>query len=173
MADLEPGRVIMGEEIMTREGGELLAAYVEEQVPAGLPAAEAIAFLRAQGAFISVSHPFDRGRGWPPAALAAITPLVDAVEGFNARCLRAAWNDEAHAYARAHGLLETVGSDAHHPNELGRATLLLPEFHDAASLKAALTQAEPRLRLSSPLVHLYSRWAVWVKALRGERRRYA
>ncbi len=55
---IDPQRVIVGEEIMTQQG-ELLAAYVQEEVPKGLPALEAIAALRDQGAFISVSHPFD------------------------------------------------------------------------------------------------------------------
>ena len=59
---LDPERVIVGEEIMTQKG-ELLAAFVTEEIPKGLPAPEAIARLREQGAFISVSHPFDaRGR---------------------------------------------------------------------------------------------------------------
>jgi hypothetical protein len=39
----------------------------------------------------------------------------------------------------------------------------LPDFHDAASLKAALAQAEFNVRLSSPWVHFTSRYAVWYK----------
>ncbi len=61
---LDPERIIVGEEILTQRG-ELLAAFVSEEVPAMLDPQEAIQRLRQQGAFISVSHPFDRARsGW-------------------------------------------------------------------------------------------------------------
>jgi predicted metal-dependent phosphoesterase TrpH len=161
---LDPERVIVGEEIMTQDG-ELLAAYVREGIPPGLPAEEAIRRLRDQGAFISVSHPFDRMRSghWEPANLLAIAPLVDAVETFNARCLWPGYNAQAQAFAELQDLPGTVGSDAHAVFEVGKATLLLPYFEDAASLKAALPQGEPRCSLSAPWVHLASRYAAWMK----------
>lgn len=161
---LDPQRVIVGEEIMTQDG-ELLAAYVREGVPPGLPAGEAIRRLRDQGAFISVSHPFDRMRSghWDPANLLAIAPLVDAIETFNARCLWPGYNTEAQTFAEKHGLPGTVGSDAHAIFEVGKATLLLPLFEDAESLKAALLSGEARSSLSAPWVHLASRYAAWVK----------
>jgi hypothetical protein len=49
--------------------------------------------------------------------------------------------------------------------ELGRASLLLPAFHDVQSLKAALRRARVETRMSSPLVHLTSRLAVWAKKI--------
>src|SRR5271157_202978 len=62
---LAPERVIVGEEIMTTRG-EILAAFVTEEIPAGLSPQETIQRLRDQNAFISVSHPFDefRSGGW-------------------------------------------------------------------------------------------------------------
>ena len=81
---LDPDRVIVGEEIKTTKG-ELLAVYVTEEVPAGLSPVETISLLRSQGAFISVSHPFDLGRSghWDVDDLLEITPLIDAIEIFN------------------------------------------------------------------------------------------
>ena len=162
--ELDPQRVIVGEEILT-QAGELLAAFVQEEVPAGLPPLEAIHCLRQQGAFIGVSHPFDlmRKGHWTLAELMEITPLVDAIEIFNARCFLPIYNAQAQAYAEKYGLLGTVGSDAHAIFELGRATQCLPDFSDATSLKAALPQAEVEVRPSSPWVHFASRWAVWMK----------
>jgi hypothetical protein len=161
---LDPQRLIVGEEIMTLEG-ELLAAYVSQEVPSGLPAEEAIAQLRRQNAFISVSHPFDvtRSGHWDLPDLLRILPLVDAIEIFNARCLLKEYNTQAQAFAREHNLPGTVGSDAHAAFELGRATLLLPDFQDAESLKAALPQAQAITRLSSPWVHFASVYAKWRK----------
>lgn len=164
--ELDPELVIIGEEIMTRSG-EILAAFVTEEIPAGLSAEETIERLRAQGAFISVSHPFDllRKGHWKLAELQKITPWVDAIETFNARCVSNLYNQQAQAYALEHQLAGTAGSDAHTTFELGQATLLLPHFDGAESLRTALRSAQPQLKLSSPLIHLSSRWAVWRKKM--------
>jgi predicted metal-dependent phosphoesterase TrpH len=164
--ELDPERVIVGEEIMTT-AGELLAAYVVEEIPKGLEPLEAIARLREQGAFISVSHPFDRFRSgsWDPTDLMLIMPLVDAIETFNARCLLPSFNRQAYEFARRHALPGTMGSDAHAAFEVGQAALVLPEFHDAESLRAVIAQGRKRGRLSAPWVHFTSRWAKIVKRM--------
>jgi hypothetical protein len=166
---LDPQRVIIGEEILTT-GGELLAAFVKESIPPGLAPLEAIERLREQGAFISVSHPFDslRKGAWELATLLEITPLVDAIEIFNSRCFTSAANNQAQEFARQHQLLGTAGSDAHTAFELGRALMVLPDFQDVPGLKEALKQAKIQARLSSPWVHMSSRYAVWAKQRRGE-----
>lgn len=162
---LDPELVIIGEEILTTKG-ELLAAFVKEEIPALLTPLETIRRLRAQGAFISVSHPFDRRRGWELDDLLAIIPLIDAVEVFNARCFSEIYNQRASDFAREHNLLATVGSDAHTTRELGRAVSVLEkDFHNAETLKSALENAGARTRLSSPLIRFSSRWAVTVKKL--------
>lgn len=168
--ELDPVRVIIGEEIMTRHG-ELLAAYVKEYVPPGLSPLETIERLREQGAFISVSHPFDRLRKghWEVPQLLRIIPLIDAIEVFNARCLWPSYNREAIDFAYQHHLLGTVGSDAHTAGELGKASLLLPEFQDAAGLRLALTEAQQRCTLSAPWVHLASRYAAYRKKIEREK----
>lgn len=157
---IDPRMVIVGEEVMTLQG-ELLAAFVQELIPPGLPAKEAIRLLREQGAFISVSHPFDRARegAWQEQDLLEVLSLVDAVETFNARAMWPFCNNKARAFANQHSLLWTVGSDAHTPGEVGRATLLIPEFHDSNSLREALATAKARCILSPPWVHFYSRYA--------------
>lgn len=161
---LDPSRAIIGEEVMT-ETGELLGIFVTEEVPPGLPVMEAIRLLRAQGAFISISHPFDvyRKGHWHKEQLLEILPYVDAIETFNARCLRAEFNRQAEALAHQQQIAGTVGSDAHAACEVGQASLLLPEFHDRESLKYALGYAQAQTRLSAPWVHLISRYAKWRK----------
>jgi predicted metal-dependent phosphoesterase TrpH len=168
---MDPGRVIAGEEIMT-QAGELLAFFVREEIPAGLPPLEAISRLRQQNAFISVSHPYDRMRKghWEPGDLLKIAPLVDAIETFNARCI---WwppfNHQAQAFARQHNLAGTAGSDAHSAYEVGRATLLVPPFSNADELREVIRLAQFRAALSPPWVFLASRWAYWRK--KRQRRR--
>ena len=162
---LDPERVIVGEEILTREG-EILAAFVKEEIPAGLSPEETIACLKAQNAFISISHPFDlRRKGhWRIENLLKIIPQIDAIETFNARCTLPRFNRQAQNFAQQHNLRGTYGSDAHAAFEIGRGALYLPPFKDAESLRTALQHAiSAPLRLSSPLVYLVSRYAVWCK----------
>lgn len=163
---IDPEQVIVGEEIMTRQG-ELLAFFVQELVPPGLEAQRTIEILRQQGAFISISHPFDvlRGGHWELADLEAIVPLIDAVEIFNARCMRPGYNEQAQTFAKLHDLPGTAGSDAHALFELGRARLVLPPFRDADELRSVIREAQVQGKLSSPWVHLASRYAVWRKRL--------
>ncbi len=165
-AELDPERIIIGEEIQTTQG-ELLAYYLEDGIPAGLAPGEAIRRLREQGALISVSHPFDfhRTGAWGVEALREILPLVDAIEGFNARSISDAPNRRAAEFARKHGVLQTAGSDAHAAFELGRTTLRLPAFDGPAEMKASLKRAQRLGRRLPPWVHLLSRWASWRKRL--------
>jgi len=171
-AVLDPELIIIGEEIATTEG-ELLGYYLQEEIPAGLAPSEAIARLRDQGAFISVSHPCDRFRNgaWKPEALQRILPLVDALETFNSRTMKAADNQAAEEIAAGASLLATAGSDAHAYVEVGRSGMLTPPFADAVGMKWALAQGQIVRRLSSPWVHFLSSYARWKKMRAASRGR--
>ena len=165
-AALDPDRVIIGEEIMTT-AGELLGYYMKSFVPPGLTPLETISRLRAQGAFISVAHPFDYTRhgAWKRSALLEILRLVDAIEVFNARTWSATANQLAADVASSEGILGTAGSDAHAACEIGRAVMTTPTFDDADSMRWALSNAQIHARRSSPLVHLLSRYATFRKVM--------
>ena len=165
--ELAPDLVIVGEELLTTRG-ELLVAYVQEELPRGLEPMVAIKKLRAQGAFISVSHPFDlRRHGWALQDLQAISLYVDAIEVFNARCQLPGFNQMAENFAREHGLAGTAGSDAHTLGEVGRATFQVPAFSTADELRSVIAQATIEGRLSSPFIHISSTYARIYKMLKG------
>ena len=166
--ELDLERVIVGEEIMTT-AGELLAAFVTEEVPAGLEPLEAIELLHAQGAFISVSHPFDKLRSpWDPKILTDLIPEIDAIEVFNARVMWPGFNWKARNFAREHDLAGTSGSDAHTIAEVGAATLWLDEFSDASGLRHAIRHAQHQNQISGPWVHFASRRAVKTKQTKSD-----
>lgn len=160
--EIDPQFVIVGEEILT-EHGEILAFFVSEWVPPRLSHQETIDRLQAQGAVISVSHPFDRHRNrpWTEAMLKAILSRIDAIEGFNARAIHAEDNDKARAFAAAHALPTTAGSDAHTAMEIGAAYLEIPAFTTAEEFRANLPQATIHGRLSPPWIHFFSRLNTW------------
>jgi predicted metal-dependent phosphoesterase TrpH len=168
---LDPELVIVGEEIATTRG-EILAAFVIEEIPKGLTPQETLRRLKDQGAFISVSHPFDRWRSghWQEKHLLEILPEVDAIEVYNSRCWLPRFNREARQFAEKHNVPGTVGSDAHAAFELGRSLMSLEAFDGPDELRTIIRKGLPKVRWSPPWIHLTSRYAVaYKKIARGYR----
>jgi predicted metal-dependent phosphoesterase TrpH len=164
---IDPERIIVGEEIITQKG-ELLAYFVQEEIPAGLPPLDVIRWLREQGAFISVSHPFDiRRMGWQLDDLMEIVPLIDAIEVFNARSFNQLHNQKAVHFAEAHHLAGTAGSDAHTLAELGRMNMHLPVFQNADGFRQVIRLAHLHGRISAFTVTVGSAYARFYKSLNG------
>jgi len=163
---VDPELVIVGEEIMTTRG-ELLASFVHEEVPAGLTPQEAIQRLKAQGAFISVSHPFDvlREGHWKEGDLLEILPFVDAIEVYNSRCLFPQYNRRARQFAEKHNIAGTVGSDAHTLFEVGRSVFLLEPFEGPEAMRGVIRRGVPQVKWSPPWVRLASRYSFLRKKL--------
>ena len=157
---LDPEMVILGEEIMTTRG-EILASFVREDVPAGLTPEETIKRLKDQGAFMSVSHPFDalREGHWEEGDLLEILPFVDAIEVYNSRCLFPQYNRRARQFAEKHNIAGTVGSDAHTLFEVGRSLLLLEQFVGPEEMRKVIRRGVPQVKWSPPWVRLASRYA--------------
>ncbi|MCS7251032.1 MAG: PHP-associated domain-containing protein [Anaerolineae bacterium] len=157
-----PDLIIIGEEIRTQEG-EVLAYFIEREIPKGLPMRETVERVREQGGIVALPHPCDRARGLAMGQeiIQAMIPLVDAIEVFNARCVFPRDNARAAALAARFNKPGFSGSDAHTLEELGRAWTALPPFEDAAGFLQALSQAQPTRRLSPFWVHLISLWAKW------------
>jgi predicted metal-dependent phosphoesterase TrpH len=139
--------VLVGQEIDTGDG-ELIGLFLEEPVPAGLPAIETAERIRAQGGLVYLQHPFYRlvrgrmrdtvreelrGRG-----------LLDVVESANGGPFTAVANARALAWARASGVPHTASSDAHEAAMIGTCLVSAPAGPvDAASLPALLRAAAP------------------------------
>ena len=152
--------IIIGEEIMTTKG-EILAAFVQEEIPAYLTPMETIRRLKEQGAFISVSHPFDEMRkgGWKENDLLEILPFVDAIEVYNSRCMLPRFNRRAELFAHEYNIAGTVGSDAHAAFEVGRSLLLLDQFTGPEGMRQVIRGAKLKVKWSPWWVHFISRYA--------------
>lgn len=165
---IDPDLVIVGEEVMTTRG-EILAAFVTEEIPRGLTPLETIRQLKDQGAFISVSHPFDKWRSghWQEEDLLEILSQVDAIEVYNSRCMLPQFNQEAQQLAERHDLAGTVGSDAHAAFELGQSLMVLEPFEGAEGLRNVIRRGIPHVKRSPAWVRFTSRYAVLYKKLKG------
>ncbi len=155
-----PGFVIVGEEVKTGEGVDIIGLYIHELIPKGTPARDTCMRIREQGGLVYVPHPFASGKGGNGFILPVIEDLVDAVEGFNARLHDPKLNERAVAWAKERGLPLGAGSDAHTYAELGRGYVDVPDFEDTADgFLGALRVGTIGGRTSSRAVHIASTYA--------------
>jgi predicted metal-dependent phosphoesterase TrpH len=58
-----PDRVIVGEEVKTAEGVDIIGLFLTERIAKATPARETCEQIRAQGGLVYVPHPFAGGKG--------------------------------------------------------------------------------------------------------------
>jgi predicted metal-dependent phosphoesterase TrpH len=136
-------RVIVGEEIRTRDG-DVIGLFLTERIPYVLPLAEVTALIRAQGGLIYLPHPFDPGRSslGSVAEQLCADGLADVIEVFNAKISDQSLNQQAAQLAARFGLPGGAGSDAHDPDGIGAAYLAMPDFDGPRDFLAKLAVAE-------------------------------
>lgn len=164
--------VIVGEEVRTADG-DLICLFLERAIPPGLSADETIAEARAQGGLVGIPHPFDRFRGslLRDAGLERLAPLVDWIEGYNARVAVGRGNERAAVFARSHDLGQVAVSDAHSAFEVGVAyTVFDRDPSTAAGLLAGLPGVELITGRASFYVRLLTPLAKVLQRARGNGR---
>lgn len=163
-----PDRIIVGEEVKTAEGVDVIGLFLTERIPARTPARETCEQIHAQGGLVYIPHPFAGGKGGGGRILPAVEDQVDVFEGFNARIHRPELNARAVSWAEQRGVPLGAGSDAHTLAEIGRAHVEVPPFAlEPAAFLEALAQGRVSGVLSSYVVHLASTWAKLRKRLPG------
>lgn len=158
---MDPERILVGEEVKTREGFDLIGILLTELIPSGTPARDTCEAIRAQGGVVYVPHPFDVARAGAGRFLAELADLVDIVEVHNSRCWFPGFNRRAAEWAERNGKIAGAGSDAHTIREIGRGLVELPRFEQTReSLLAALRESSVIVRTtSSPVLRASSTYA--------------
>ena len=162
---LAPDLVIVGEEVRTSEGLDLIGLFLTEHIAPGGRFREVAEAIRAQGGVTYLPHPFDRWRGGDEAFFAGVVDCVDVVEAFNARVHDPERNERAATWAKRHRLPIGAGSDAHTLPEIGRGRVRLPPFEGPEEFVRSAAQGRIEGTRSSHLVHLGSTWAKLRKRL--------
>ena len=171
-AESLPLSVIVGEEVRTTDG-DLVCLYLQEAIPPGLTADEAIGHARAQGALVGVPHPFDQFRGslLRDARMTRLASKLDWMETHNARIAVGNGNQLAAEFAVAHGLPGIAVSDAHSSLEVGVAYSILDgDLSTPAGFLAALQSVELVMGRASVYVRLLTPMAKLVQRARGNGR---
>ena len=143
-------RVIVGEEIRTRDG-DLIGLFLAERIPYVIPLSEAVAMIKAQSGLVYLPHPFDPGRSSlrHEAEQLCADGIVDVIEVFNAK-IEVPYsvfnsdenpNRQAELLAARYDLPGAAGSDAHDPEGIGAAYIEMPDFDGPGDFLSALRQA--------------------------------
>jgi predicted metal-dependent phosphoesterase TrpH len=152
-------KIIVAEEILTPYG-EIMGMFLEETIPSGLPVAETISRIRAQGGLVCIPHPFDvlRSSALRSHTIEEIADQIDILEVLNARVMLPQNSAKARAFARKRGIIQGAGSDAHTLMEIGNAYVEMPEFNGKDDFLDALRQGKIRGHMTNPVIHFASVW---------------
>lgn len=136
-------KVIVGEEIQTREGGEIIGLFLTKEISKNTPVLDAIKEIKHQGGLVYLPHPFDkiRKRQFAEKELEKISGFVDVVETYNGRNIQNTANLKADEYAEKYQKLKCAGADAHFLFELKNASVVLPAFDNSSELMESFKKA--------------------------------
>jgi predicted metal-dependent phosphoesterase TrpH len=156
--------VIPGEEVKTKDQGEVIGLFLKEEIPRGMSFGETVEAIRAQKGIVYLPHPFDRMHAIPePATIHRHLAEIDVFEIYNARLLFENYNDEAERFARKYNLLAGAGSDAHVLAGVGTGVVRMRRFNGPEEFLVSLHTAEV-LRRPKSLVYLQSlKWVAQAK----------
>jgi predicted metal-dependent phosphoesterase TrpH len=151
--------IIVAEEILTPHG-EIMGMFLNETIPSGLPVAETISRIRAQGGLVCIPHPFDtiRKSALQSHIIEEIVDQIDIIEVLNARVMIPQNSAKARAFARQHGIVQGAGSDAHTLREIGNAYIEMPDFKGRDDFLDALRKGKIRGHMTNPVIHFASVW---------------
>lgn len=139
MTDL---KVIVGEEISTREG-HLIGLFLEEFIRPGMSALDTAMAIREQGGLVFLPHPFVKAFGCGLGEVAwRIVDWIDAVEVNNAQNLLPGPDRRAWQFAQRTGLPMFVGADSHTRTSIAPCHQVLRDFSGPADFLTALSEAE-------------------------------
>jgi len=162
--ETEDFKVIIGAEILT-DRGEITGLFLSREIQARR-IREVAAEIRAQGGMVIVPHPFDKLRKSAFHVTGQYIDIVDAIEGFNARCIRQQYNKRAIEFAVKNGLPIVGGSDAHYANEIGLGGIIT----QSNDVRRCIEQDELKLfgKPSSVMNHVRTKFRKWQKRITSQ-----
>jgi glycosyltransferase involved in cell wall biosynthesis len=142
-ADIPGFKVIVAEEVMTSDAGEVIGLFINEKIPKGTSMADTITEIKRQGGLVYVPHPFDRLHSVPDYEnLLNMVEDIDLMEVFNPRVAISSFNEEAERFARKYNIIPAAGSDNHVAQGLGSVRVRLRDFDGPEEFLESMRDAE-------------------------------
>ena len=163
LSELYDFEVVIGEEVSSKNG-HILGLFIEEEVPAGMSAADTIRAIESQGGVAVIAHPF-ANRAFGPFGLKSVGDTVNdlafkALEVYNSSpYLIYANRLAAKAFAGGQGFAATGGSDAHVCKAIGKGYTLF-RGSSAEDLRRSIDNLETRAEASRGGLSVALRYAL-------------
>jgi len=136
-------KIIIAEEVMTSDAGEVIGLFIKEKIPKGTSMADTLKEIKRQGGLVYVPHPFDRLHSVPDYEnLLNMVEDIDLMEVFNPRVAISSFNEEAERFARKYNIIPAAGSDNHVAQGLGSVRVRLRDFDGPEEFLEAMRGAE-------------------------------
>ena len=170
LAELYDFEVVVGEEVSSKQG-HVIGLFLEEEVRAGMSAADTVRAIEEQGGIAVIAHPFSpKGvfgpRGENLFAAAANDWAFHAFETYNSLPFLVWANSmAAKTLAGGRGIAATGGSDAHVVEAVGKGYTLF-RGTSAEDLHASILNLETRAEASRQGLSLVWRYAVNFMSIR-------
>lgn len=143
--------IIVGEEIMTREG-EIIGLFLDQPIEPGQSAQETMVAIKKQRGLVYIPHPFETVRhGISEATLSGLADYVDIVEVHNGRAFLQNRGPKAATWAKLHNKAMAASSDAHGRKGLGTTYTAVDKPVNAENLVQQLGKA--RYTAGRPPIH--------------------
>ena len=135
-------RVIIGEEVSTRDG-HLIGLFLKERIEPGMSARETALAIKRQGGLVLLPHPFVKAFGCGLRDVSwEIADLIDAVEVCNSQNLLSAPDRQAEEFAKRLNLPTYVGADSHQSNSIAPCFQTMQTFDGPTGFLASLRSAK-------------------------------
>ncbi|MDQ2699861.1 MAG: glycosyltransferase [Actinomycetota bacterium] len=142
-AEMDDFKVIIAEEVMTSDAGEVIGLFINEKIPKGTSMADTIREIKRQGGLVYVPHPFDRLHSVPDYEnLLNMVEDIDLMEVFNPRVAITSFNEEAERFAAKYRIIPAAGSDNHVAQGLGSVRVRLHDFDGPEEFLESMRSAE-------------------------------
>jgi predicted metal-dependent phosphoesterase TrpH len=143
-AELGEDRIIVGQEITTKEG-DILGLFLKKFVSPGLSAERTCELIKAQGGVVYAPHILGE-KGLKREVLDRIKDDIDVVEVYNGWRHRSIakpfmsekFNDRAKNWAHENGKAGVSATDCHYPTNIGNCHTIMKDFSDRDSFLKSL-----------------------------------
>lgn len=141
LREMAPELAIVGEEIRTTEGGEIIGLWISKTITPWRSAEAVMDEVHGMGGLVYIPHPFDPWRPhFEPEQLTRLANRIDIIETYNAWCNTTA-NQAAEKFAESFGKPAAWGSDAHASDELGHSWQEVEPFSGARDFLDKLSRS--------------------------------
>lgn len=163
LSELYDFEVVIGEEVSSK-AGHILGLFLQQDVPAGMSAADTIRAIEEQGGVAVIAHPF-ANRAFGPFGLNSVGDTINeigfkALEVYNSSPYLIHANKlAAKAFAGGQGIAATGGSDAHVCQAIGNGYTVF-RGTTAEDLRRSIDNLETRAEAGRGGISIALRYAM-------------